>query len=409
MDTPQLLLSERENPENWEREYRENPDGFKDALREIEKTHGNLVLVRAWKARLVDVVASKFPRSFWYVMGATIVVYMGVAYVNTITFGTVGLPAMMWIVPFLLHYIWINKKQMAQARYVAAAVVLFGVLLYLPRFFVVDSMAEIALFSLYLGVFGLGGFFVYTQSRRIDDVLDVVTRLSSWVLLSLALLIPILGILFASSEVLQLFGQGDHYLIEFANAVTPFIAYYILERSQGWLKISQLYSKILIIPLFAIAGFIFLRVVYFLLRATLAVSFTGEFFGVGLLLLVMMFIASLIMKRTKNIFSFEKFESWFFGLISGVSLVLSICAVVTYFEGGSQLWSSYPELVSHGVYLWGLTAISLYLSLHAGLFAFAAFKRQMGIAPSYQLPVLLFVGYPLLCAGIITATIISLS
>ncbi len=402
MDTPQLLLSERENPENWEREYRENPDGFKDALREIEKTHGNLVLVRAWKARLVDVVASKFPRSFWYVMGATIVAYVGVAYVNTFTFGTIGLPAMMWIVPFLLHYIWINKKQIAQARYVGAAVVLFGALLYVPRF-LVDPMTDISLFSLFLGVCGLGGFFVYTQSHRIDDILDVVTRLSSWVLLSLALSIPILGILFASSEVLQLFGQGDHYLIEFANAVTPFIAYYILERSQGWLKISQLYSKILIIPLFAIAAFIFLRIIYFLLGVKLISSFTLAFFDVSLLLLVMMFIASLIMMRTKNIFSFEKFESLFFGLISGVSFVLSVCGIVSYFEAGSQLWQ-----INYTAYVWWLIAISLFMSFHAGTFALAALRRQVGTTTSYKRQVQLFLGYPLLCAGAIIATIFAL-
>lgn len=402
MDTPQLLLSERENPEHWEREYRENPDGFKDALQEIEKTHGNLILVRAWKARLMDVVASKFPRSFWYVMGATIVAYMGVAFVNTITFGTVGLPAMMWIVPFLLHYLWINKKQIVQARYIAVAVVLFGVLLYVPRFFV-DPMTDISLFSLFLGVCGLGGFFVYTQSRRIDDILDVVTRLSSWVLLSLALFVPILAILFASSEVLQLFGQGDQYVIEFTNALTPFIAYYILERSQGWLKISQLYAKILILPLFAIAAFIFFRVVYFLLLATLSLSFTGAFFAVSLLLLVMLFVASLIMMRTKNIFSFEKFESLFFGLISGVSFVLSVCGIVSYFEAGSQLWQ-----INYTTHAWWLIAISLFMSFHAGTFALAALRRQVGTTSSYKRQVQLFLGYPLLCAGAIIATIFAL-
>jgi len=408
MDTPQLLLSERENPENWEREYRENPDGFKDALQEIEKTHGNLILVRAWKARLVDVVSSKFPRSFWYVMVATILAYVGVAYVNQVKLDSGNLPAMMWMVPFLLHYTWINKKQIIHARYVSAAVILFGLLLYVPRFFVVDVIGNISLFSLYLGVFGLGGYFVYLQLRSLEDVIDVITRLSSWILLTLALSIPILAISFASLEVLQLFGQGDHYAIEFANALTPFVAYYILERSQVWLKISQLYSKILLIPLSVIAGFIFLRVIYFLLRDRLVFSFTLEFFNVSLLLLVMLFVVSLIMKRTKNMFSFEKFESIFFGLISGVSFVLPVCAIVSYFEAGSGFWRIIAPTVNEQPYLWGVIAIPLFMSIHAGMFAYAALRLQIGAEVSYKHHISLFLVYPLLFVGIIIATIFAL-
>lgn len=416
MDTTHALLADRENPENWEREYRENPDGFKDALQEIEKTHGNLVLVRAWKARLMDVVVSKFPRSFWYVMVATVIVYGGVLYFDRMMGKISEFPLMMWIVPFLLHYVWLHRKQVLRAPYVAVGVVLVGVAMYLWPTSLVEAdrwhvLSKLSTFRFILGLSGLGLFFVYVGKRHIDTYIDTITRLFSWALLTTALYASMAILMFSYASSGFSFDGFDLYGLAVINGLAPFVAYYILDRSQNWLKIGKLYAKLFTIPLAVIALGVFFRAVYLLLSGSLGFSFTTSFFGVGFVLLALLFATSLIMKQTNNNFHFARFESLFFGLVSGVLMVLSICAVVLFVEGGSAFWTE-PYFGAnidvdsvYQVYWWGLIALSTAMSVHAGLFSQAAVQRQLGKTPSYNLPMYWFLVYPMVSIGAIIALI----
>lgn len=413
MDTTHTLLAERENPEQWEREYRENPDGFTEALQEIEKTHGSLVLVRAWKARLMDVVASKFPRSFWYVMGATMVAYVVVVYFDTSIAGKFGFPLMMWIVPFLLHYVWLHRKHIAHAPYVAGGVVLVGAIMYGAPHFMAESdtfqlMGKLSTFQFFLGLSVLVSFFGYVGKRHIDTYIDTVTRLCSWALLTAALYIATAILMFSFISAGFSFDRLEMYVLALVNGLVPFVAYYILDRSQNWLKPAKLSAKLFVLPLVVVALGLFFRVVYLLLSGSLGFLFTHSFFGLSVVLLAFLFAASLIMKHTKNIFHFARFESLFFGLVSGVSAVMAICAVVLYFQGGSAFWTD-PYMgktttdVTHQWHWWGIVGYSVVMSVHAGLLSYAAVQRQLGAVSSHNLPLYLFLGYPVVSIGAIVA------
>ena len=415
MDTTSTLLAERENPEYWEHEYRENPEGFTEALAEVEKTHGNLVLVRVWKARLMEVVVSKFPRSFWYVMGATMVAYVVAVYFDTSIAGKFGFPLMMWVVPFLLHYLWLHRKQVPHVPYVAGGVVLLGAIMYgAPSFMfepdMYQTMGKLSTFQFILGLFGLALFFVYVGKRHIDTHIDTVTRLCSWALLTVALYIATSILMFSFISAGFSFDRLEMYVLALINGLVPFVAYYILDRSQNWLKPGKLSAKLFVIPLAVVALGMFFRVVYLLLSGSLGFAFTHSFFGLSVVLLSLLFVLSLIMKQTKNSFHFARFESLYFGLVSGVSAVMAICAVVLYVQGGSAFWTDpyFGQMdigSAHYVYCWSIIILTTVMSVHAGLFSQAAVQRQLGKTPSYNLPMYLFLGYPVVSIGAIIALI----
>ena len=415
MDTTSTLLAERENPEYWEHEYRENPEGFTEALAEVEKTHGNLVLVRVWKARLMEVVVSKFPRSFWYVTAVTVLAYVGVQYFDTTVGGVLAFPLMMWIVPFLFYYLWLHRKQVAHHKYLVAGIFLVGIGMYLSPSVLSEAerwqvMGKLSTFRFILGLSGLGLFFVYVGTRHIDTYIDTVARLLSWALLTVVLSVATAVLMLAFLSAGFSFDRLEMYILALINGLAPFVAYYILDRSEGWLKIGKLYAKLFVIPLAVVALGMFFRVVYLLLSGSLGFAFTYSFFGVSVVLLSLLFAVSLIMKQTKNSFHFARFESLYFGLVSGVSAVMAICAVVLYVQGGSAFWTDpyFGQMdigSAHYVYCWSIIILTTVMSVHAGLFSQAAVQRQLGKTPSYNLPMYLFLGYPVVSIGAIIALI----